>query len=118
MTASRGWCHPCSAAWQRQYRATRGGLDAVRRADRKSQLKRKFGMTVEQYDALLLAQDGHCAICPSTTELCVDHNHTTGVVRGILCNPCNKALGFLKDDPARLAAAIEYLSTRTLSKAR
>lgn len=77
----------------------------------------RYGLTQETYDALLLAQDGRCAICgrqDSGTalhgKLGVDHNHATGVARGLLCQPCNAGLGGFKDNPAFLATAISYLA--------
>ncbi len=72
-----------------------------------------YGMSVEQFDALLAAQDNRCAIC-GTTEWPgkgphVDHDHGSGAVRGILCGNCNNGLGMFGEDPARLRAAAEYL---------
>lgn len=71
------------------------------------------------YDAMLAAQGGVCAICgrPETrpapngqpSRLHVDHNHSTGLVRGLLCNNCNQAIGKMGDDPDRLITAAEYL---------
>ncbi len=65
---------------------------------------------------MLLAQDGCCAICKSSDPgrkksqwFCVDHDHKTGEVRGLLCNSCNAGLGFLKDSIETLAQAIIYL---------
>jgi hypothetical protein len=76
-------------------------------------LKRKFGLTVDDYDILLERQGGVCAICrevcPSGRRLAVDHKHETGVVRKLLCTPCNTALGSFKDSPDRLASALAYL---------
>ena len=82
---------------------------------RKSYLKQKFGITPADYDAMLKAQGGTCAICGTldpgrgSPYFHVDHCHATNVVRGLLCNSCNIALGHFKDDVQRLAAAIEYL---------
>ena len=74
-----------------------------------------YGISPEQYEAMMTAQGGVCAICrrpewkgkgnrPHT-----DHDHVTGQFRGILCGPCNNGLGMFGDDPARLRAAITYL---------
>ena len=83
-------------------------------ADRKSYLKRKYGMTVEQYDAMLKAQGGGCFICGrpprEDISLHVDHDHSTGRVRGILCFCCNNALADFKEDPQLLQKAITYLA--------
>lgn len=87
--------------------------DRIKAADRKQSLRRKFDISVEYYDALLLAQNGICKICgrePGERLLAVDHCHTTGVVRGLLCGQCNVALGMFGDDIKLLQAAIEYLS--------
>lgn len=81
----------------------------------------RYGITPEQYDRLYDMQSGKCRICDQprlrigegtqggATVLCVDHHHGTGAVRGLLCSMCNRALGMLADDPARLRAAITYL---------
>lgn len=80
---------------------------------RRSALLRDFALTPEDYAALLIEQGGVCAICsapPGTRSLCVDHDHTTGAIRGLLCGPCNRGIGLLRDDPAVLRAAIGYLT--------
>lgn len=76
-------------------------------------LKRKYGLTVEEFDGMLAAQDGRCAICatdtPGVKGWCVDHCHDSGRVRGVLCTSCNTAIGQMKDNPVRLRAAADYL---------
>ena len=76
-------------------------------------LKRNFNLSIRQYDALLVAQGGVCAVCkeacPSGRRLAVDHDHATGAVRGLLCARCNPMIGYAQDDPSRLAAATAYL---------
>lgn len=71
----------------------------------------RYAMSMEDYDRLLERQGGVCAICkfPSEENLVVDHDHVTGTVRGLLCNPCNRAIGQLKDSVPTLQAAIYYL---------
>jgi len=84
-------------------------------------LMTKFGMTVDEYDSILKRQGGVCAIClnPETwlysrtgevKRLAVDHCHTTGKVRGLLCVACNTSLGKFKDDTAILLRAVDYLN--------
>lgn len=74
---------------------------------------KQFGLTIEQYDALLEEQDDRCAICvspyPGQRNWHVDHDHNIGKVRGLLCSACNTGLGHFQDDPARMRAAIAYL---------
>src|SRR5262245_31068034 len=78
---------------------------------RRAYLKRCFGISPAEYDALLAKQNGACAICRrrSKRRLCVDHCHVTGRIRGLLCYFCNLALGYLRDDQASLVAALAYL---------
>jgi Recombination endonuclease VII len=78
---------------------------------RRTDLKRRYGISAAEYEALLAKQDGACAICRkrSKERLCVDHCHLTGRIRGLLCHACNLALGYLKDDQASLVAALAYL---------
>ncbi len=82
---------------------------------------RKVGLTLERYDGMAAAQGGVCAICRrpetrlSTTGavrrfMSVDHDHATGVIRGLLCSQCNAGIGHFLDDPALLIAAAAYLS--------
>lgn len=86
-------------------------------AARGSHLMRKYGITQADYDALLAAQGGGCALCGKTaaeqtryTEfLHVDHDHVTGRVRGLLCDQHNLLLGRFNDDPALLRRAADYL---------
>lgn len=73
---------------------------------------RAYGITVEDYNTMLEAQDYGCYICGGVDEnraLSIDHNHRTGKVRGLLCSNHNRALGLLGDDPELLIAAHRYL---------
>jgi hypothetical protein len=84
-------------------------------------LKDKYGITLEDFERMAIAQDGACAIClrdPSEFEghknlshkvLHVDHDHVTGKVRGLLCFFCNTAIGMLRDDAAVAMRAADYL---------
>ena len=85
------------------------GADAANRLAQNR--KRLYGISVEDFTTLLRQQGGGCAICSEIPEreFHVDHDHATGVVRGLLCGSCNLALGHLKDDPVRLRAAVQYL---------
>lgn len=102
--------------------------DSERAAQRRRQLKRLFGITVDQYAEMLAAQGGLCAICrqPETVpnrrspderfhrdgcSLSVDHDHATGAIRGLLCSGCNGGLGRFKDSVASLRLAAEYLES-------
>ncbi len=85
---------------------------------RRHDLKRHFGITVEQYESILVRQNGVCAICRlperrrlhgKIVRLSVDHDHLTGQVRGLLCSLCNTGLGNMFDDPMRLRAAAAYV---------
>jgi hypothetical protein len=71
---------------------------------------RNRGLAPEQWDALVLAQEGRCAICSAPLIVVhTDHCHATGVVRGLLCHGCNIGLGNFQDDPDRMRSAITYL---------
>lgn len=73
-----------------------------------------YGLSLEQYKQMLQAQNGVCKICKGLdngpwNRLAVDHCHTTGKVRGLLCAKCNKGLGQFCDNPQLLKQAAEYL---------
>ena len=75
-------------------------------------LNRMYGLTVEGRDELAARQEGKCAICAEVPEkLHIDHCHTHGHVRGLLCGNCNRALGLLKENTKSLEAAIAYLNS-------
>lgn len=84
-----------------------------RRIQRNSQLKRKYGITLEDYEQALAEQGGTCAICNCEPEenknLHVDHCHATSRIRGLLCGHCNKGLGLFRDHPDNLERAAAYL---------
>jgi hypothetical protein len=79
-------------------------------------LCKKYDITIESYNEILRKFDGKCHICNKAesrngfTALCIDHCHTTGKVRGLLCNSCNVGLGCFKDDIKLLDKAKKYLS--------
>ena len=77
------------------------------------ELKSKYGITLEEYNARLLKQDNKCAICGginrSGKRLAVDHCHVTGRVRGLLCSNCNNGLGLFQDNSEFLNKAAAYL---------
>ena len=77
---------------------------------------KKYGLSEEDYIQLCKTQNYKCKICGvSETELqkklCIDHDHKTGKVRGLLCNNCNLALGYFKDDIPAIKKAIDYLNS-------
>lgn len=103
-------------AYQRRRRRTHLGKSASRAV----KLKQNYGISIEDYELMLMAQGGKCAICGSadtgTTKsdhFFVDHCHSTNHVRGLLCHHCNLGLGNFKDNPRFLAEAITYLEDRT-----
>ena len=74
---------------------------------------RKFGVSVEEYERMLVEQGGGCKICGNTNSgkrLAVDHDHQTGQVRGLLCSACNVGLGMFKDSTDLLRRAINHLT--------
>ena len=99
--------------YQKQYR------EENRRVLSDRERKRKFGITPERYAEMFNSQNGLCAICnqPETATrmgkvktLAVDHCHTTGIVRGLLCADCNTGIGKLKEDFDIFNSAIQYLA--------
>lgn len=87
---------------------------------RRQRLKRYYGITLEDFGRIQREQNDRCAICETHIDeakvhnntFCVDHNHKTGEVRGLLCNFCNTALGKMQDNPKLLRAAADYLEDK------
>lgn len=112
---------PHIKARRKAYKKTETGRDAENRYRRSAlvnnpkirerHLARRYGITLEQYELMFKEQAGKCLICLMTHDkLHIDHCHTTGRVRGLLCGSCNRALGLLKDNTAFLLQAVKYLS--------
>ena len=84
---------------------------------RNRMLKRKYGITLKEYDLIFDKQGGLCYLCgtsnpggpPQTKNFCVDHCHKEGHIRHLLCNDCNSGLGFFNDNPLLLRRAANYL---------
>jgi Recombination endonuclease VII len=102
------------ADYARQYR--KDNKDKLKCKD----LQKNYGISLEEYNGMLMSQKGVCRICgnpekdkhnssENKRKLAVDHCHRSGKVRGLLCGACNKGLGYFKDNPESLQAAIKYL---------
>lgn len=108
-----GWCRPCKNARYRERYAAHTGV--VRAGQFRRYLKWQYGLTFDQYEALVAKHGGLCGICkqpqqdPQKQRLCVDHDHQTGEVRGLLCSACNFGIGFFRDNIATLESALAYL---------
>ena len=109
-------CNTCKVTYNRRRRAA--DPQHVYNIERRSKLKQQYGISMEEYDTMLAAQGGGCAICAATEPggrtkyFPVDHCHTTGTVRGLLCTKCNRGLGLFNDDPARLERAAKFLKEK------
>jgi hypothetical protein len=116
-------CKVCNLEKQKARKARDPSI--YRRVEWPSKLKNTYGITVDDYYSMLKAQGGGCAICstkvPSQRKrkfadvemFFVDHCHSTGKVRGLLCSRCNRGLGYFDDNPGRLEMAANYLKENT-----
>ena len=125
----RGWAKKCRQCQVDEARAKRKenpqwtqatyqneqeakGRDGALKDRREYHLKRKYGITIEDYEKMMEQGGGTCWICdepPKSARLAVDHDHYTGHVRGLLCWKCNTAIGKFQDDPDKLMRAAAYL---------
>lgn len=103
-------------AWTREWRQR--NAEHMRAYNRAYRLQANFGLTLEQWDEMYERQNGQCAIClfdiahhadEDSKNTHVDHDHFNGQVRGLLCSPCNKALGFLQDNAGIMRRAADYV---------
>lgn len=116
------WCRPCANERARTYgtenrqrrnqrlRAWRqANPEAARAYDRRQRLRRQYGLSEADLDAMKVASGGRCALCERRTELVIDHDHATGNVRGLICAQCNTLLGWL-ERPGVRGKVDDYLS--------
>ncbi len=129
-TKSRAVCDPCNRArvlkWQKDFPEKVNERHAVwkRAPIRKNwtraqaiKLWERYKTTPEEFDVMLRAQKGKCAICARKMKLLVvDHNHTTGKNRALLCKGCNFGIGNFNENPIALRAAAEYLEQHSEPK--
>lgn len=78
---------------------------------RRAFIKKKYGLTIEQLEEMEKEQGGKCKCCHEVKRLVVDHCHTTGKIRGLLCSTCNTGLGHFRDDIEKLKLGIKYLES-------
>ena len=106
------YCKPChNAKGKETYTRLYGGT-------REYHLRRRYGITSADVDRMIEAQGGVCAICQEREPKHVDHDHMTGVVRGVLCFCCNQGLGNFRDRQDVMQAAIDYLERTTWNRHR
>ena len=110
VSGRHSYCKPCHNVRGRASKDKVGG-------SRTYHLKRRYGISAEDADAMLAEQNGLCAICEAAPAAHVDHDHDTGAVRQLLCFNCNGGLGQFRDDPAVLRAAAEYVERHRESAA-
>lgn len=112
-------CRDCINAYERQIRLN--NYEHCKNLSRIRHLKNEYGITLEEFNKMNEEQNGLCAICkkPENPSLCdslsVDHNHTTGKIRALLCRKCNSLLGLANDNALHLRLAADYLERWTPS---
>lgn len=119
------FCKTCSASYQKEYQEKNKEKIKEKKKHYHTQtkeyrrwytIKMRYGITKEEYEAILLSQNNKCAICENTKsghkntdEMVVDHCHKTQKVRGLLCNRCNTLLGLIDDNPEFMQNISKYL---------
>jgi len=104
-------CRPCNSARAKEW--VEQNPEKAKFSAKKGHLRRTYGISIKGYNEMIDAQKGGCAICHSPLvekHTCVDHDHETNNVRGILCRHCNSGLGQFKDQPLIIEAALGYLA--------
>jgi hypothetical protein len=110
-------CRKCHSRKNYESRKTSDARHAQPEYERVARF-RKFGLTEDEWQAMRKRQKDRCKICGQretlkskgqVKNLCIDHCHDTGKVRGLLCNRCNTSIGWFNDDPKLLRSAVAYL---------
>jgi len=115
----KSWCKECDKANKRDYYNNRGGKKKHKILLRRYALKTKYGLSEQEWLELLRKQNGKCAICGVSylglkRNFHTDHNHKTGIVRGLLCGHCNYMLGMVGENTKTLKQAIKYLENTSV----
>lgn len=117
------YCRSCRSEYRKKWYDERGGKEkqnkywfgGAKEKSRWERIQREYNLSRDEYDALLTSQNNKCAICqtekPEDRHFDVDHDHTTGRVRGLLCNRCNRGLGYFNDDFTLIRTALNYLAS-------
>jgi Recombination endonuclease VII len=111
----RNACKDCERAYNKKWQSNPSSKKIWRKASRKhdnrpARRKRLYGISPEEFESLKIAQNNRCGICNKVMSIvCVDHDHTTKKVRGLLCSRCNRAIGLLGDTEESLESALIYL---------
>ena len=113
-----------SASYWKEYRKQwlEKNKEKVYRRQRSNELKKSFGITIEQYDEMFKSQNGCCAICKThrsalPISLAVDHCHISNKIRGLLCRRCNQGVGLFNDDHELMFCAAQYIQSNKSSYA-
>jgi hypothetical protein len=122
---AEGRCKPCRDVYLKSDNYKKSRKLAVKRWEennkeykkvqvREWQYKKRFGITIETYNQMLLEQNNSCAVCERQPtdfkrKFSIDHDHKTGEIRGLLCDNCNHALGMVNDNSLLLQKLILYL---------
>lgn len=113
----RSRCKRCTALQAERWRKSNPDKhrQIYRRNNHRHNIRKRFGLTVDQFDALVAKYGDRCAICQQPESrrrrLSLDHCHKTGELRGFICSRDNIVLGLVRDDPALLRRAAEYLES-------
>jgi len=110
----RSKCRRYSVKYQRAHSST----EKAKQRRRRYEAKRSYGITPDEFDLLFERAKNSCEICGGKDRLSIDHCHTLGAVRGVLCRRCNLGLGAFDDDPTRLLSASSYLDRGTMFERR
>lgn len=117
-------CNSCRSLAAKEWRLKNPNAAKKYRSDPQAKIRARgrhllneYGLTLAGFEKLLVSQDYKCAVCDrpyamitdTKCNLVVDHCHTTGEIRGLLCNTCNTTIGHMKDDPNRLRRMADYI---------
>lgn len=118
-------CAACKGIAAKTWAKNKPGYNAdrylkIKESERERHLVRKYGVSLADYSRMLKDQGGMCAVCGKKQgrSFDVDHCHSTGIVRGLLCTNCNRLIGHAADDPDRLRKAADYLDASLSRKSQ